>query len=136
MENYTKLLKSYNLKVTPQRLEIVQQLDLRGHMSIENLYSILLKKFPSISLATIYKNINAMLDNLFVQEVKIPNEKSVYELTKGHHSHLVCTECKSVEDITIDVNDLVKVAEEKSKFKINDSNFVFSGVCAKCATHA
>ena len=51
--NYTKLLKDYNLKVTPQRIAIVDELHKHGHMNIDSLYQVLLVKFPSISLATI-----------------------------------------------------------------------------------
>ena len=56
-------------------------------MNIDDLYKKLLSKFPSVSLATIYKNINAMVEKVFLSEVKIPNTKSVYELVKTEHAH-------------------------------------------------
>ena len=55
--NYIALLKDNNLKVTPQRLTIVEELYVNGHMNIDQVYKSLQEKFPSISLATIYKNI-------------------------------------------------------------------------------
>ena len=93
MTNYTNLLKEYDLKVTPQRVAIVEELYNNGHMNIDDLYKKLLSKFPSVSLATIYKNINAMVEKVFLSEVKIPNTKSVYELVKTEHAHLVCSCC-------------------------------------------
>jgi hypothetical protein len=63
--DYIKLLKDCNLKLTPQRLAIIEVLNTNGHMSVDDLYTILLEKFPSISLATIYKNVNAMRENSF-----------------------------------------------------------------------
>jgi Fur family peroxide stress response transcriptional regulator len=132
MNNYTNLLREHNLKATPQRLEITNALYLNGHMSIEKLYEIMLEKFNSISLATIYKNINLMLEAAFIQEVKIPNEKSVYELTKESHSHAVCRNCNEIMDIALDLSEVESLASKASLFKIEHSDLVLSGLCKKC----
>jgi Fur family peroxide stress response transcriptional regulator len=132
MNNFTDLLRAHNLKATPQRLEIANTLYINGHASIEEIYTTLLQKFHSISLATIYKNINLMIENAFIQEVKIPNAKSVYELTKETHSHLVCNRCGSVEDITLDLQDICELAMQSTDFQINKADLVFSGLCKKC----
>jgi len=132
MNHYTTILREHNLKATPQRLEITNALHLNGHMSIERLYEIMLKKFNSISLATIYKNINLMLEASLIQEVKIPNTKSVYELTKESHSHTVCSECREITDIDLDLSKIETLATEISAFKIDYTDLVLSGICKKC----
>lgn len=132
MINYTNLLREHNLKATPQRLAITNILHFNGHVSIEFLYENMLKKFDSISLATIYKNVNLMLDKSFVQEVKIPNSKSIFELTKDEHSHLVCQNCGSVEDIAIDLNSILNTTKKITHFEINSANIVFNGKCKQC----
>lgn len=132
MINYTDALRLHNLKATPQRLAIADTLHMRGHVSLESLYAIMVEKFSSISLATIYKNINIMLLNSFIQEVKLPNTKSVYELTKTTHSHLLCNRCESVEDISIDLDSIVKEASSRSHFEIQKTDLVFSGLCSNC----
>ena len=132
MENYTEMLRAHHLKATPQRIEIANALMQNGHLTIEKLYDILLKKFNSISLATIYKNINLMIENAFIQEVKIPNAKSVYELTKEAHSHLVCEKCGSVEDLHIDLSPMKKLDLSKVDFQINKVDMVLSGICKNC----
>ena len=132
MNNFTNILRAHHLKATPQRLEIANTLYQRGHVNIEDLYETMLKKFNSISLATIYKNINLMIENAFIQEVKIPNAKSVYELTKEAHSHLVCDNCGHVEDLTLDLSAVTALASHKTDFQINKANLVFSGLCKKC----
>lgn len=132
MKNYTDALRAHNLKATPQRLAIINILDVNGHVSLENLYRQMLNKFHSISLATIYKNINLMLESAFIQEVKIPHAKSVYELTKSEHSHLVCENCSSVEDITIDLQEIQNFTNQTTEFEINSATIVFSGLCREC----
>ena len=130
--NYVTLLKDNNLKATPQRLSIVEELYNHGHMNIDQLYKSLLTKFPSISLATIYKNINAMIEICFLAEVKLPNKKSVYELTKQEHSHVVCSECGEVMDLTLDLSKLCDQAKAKSDYTLKHSNIVFDGICPSC----
>lgn len=132
MMNSSMLLKEYDLKVTPQRVAIVDELYHHGHMSIDDLYKNLLKKFPSISLATIYKNVNAMVEKIFLNEVKIPDAKSVYELIKEDHSHLVCTSCGKIEDIILDTSVLQNALVGKSNFKVENTEIVFSGFCHEC----
>lgn len=133
MLNYTAILKEHNLKVTPQRVAIVEELYANGHMNIDDLYKKLLAKFPSISLATIYKNINAMVEKLFLNEVKIPETKSVYELTKEEHSHLVCSECGKIEDLMLDTSSLVSEAKALREFTIKETSVIFTGLCPSCS---
>jgi len=130
--NFTNLLKEYDLKVTPQRVAIVEEFYKHGHMNIDDLYKKLLDKLPSVSLATVYKNINAMVEKVFLQELKIPNSKTFYELAKTEHSHLFCSECGYIEDIMLNSNDIAKQVSKINSFKINSTNIVLSGICNKC----
>ena len=130
--NYTDILRKHDLKVTPQRVAIAEALCEYGHLNIETLYQMMIKRFNSLSQATIYKNINLMLENNFIQEVKIPNNKTVYELTKQNHSHLVCNNCGNVSDIDIELDNIVKSISQKSDFQIEKANLILSGLCKKC----
>jgi Fur family peroxide stress response transcriptional regulator len=132
MNNYTNILREHNLKATPQRLAIAEALYSYGHLSVESLYDMMLQKFNSISQATIYKNINLMIENSFIQEVKIPHAKSVYELIKDAHAHLVCQMCKEVSDIVVNLDSMMEDTSKKSNFKISRADLVFCGVCKKC----
>jgi Fur family peroxide stress response transcriptional regulator len=130
--NYETLLREHSLKVTPQRLGILSIMDARGHINIEELFIHIKKRFASISLATLYKNINAMLDNKLISEVKIPNMKAKYEISKAPHIHMLCTSCHAFIDLELDLNDLVATASLKSNYKIEDTNIILSGLCEYC----
>ncbi|RBQ32084.1 Fur family transcriptional regulator [Aliarcobacter vitoriensis] len=133
MTNFANLLKEYDLKVTPQRVAIVEELYKNGHMNIDDLYKKLLDRFPSVSLATIYKNINSMVEKVFLSEVKIPNSRTVYELVKAEHAHLVCSNCGYIEDIILDSSDVLEQVSKISSFKIETTNIVLNGICTKCS---
>ena len=127
-----KLLQEHNLKVTPQRLEILNILFKTGHINIDDLFELLKKRFPTLSLATVYKNIKAMSNKLLITEVKIPNIKNVYEIIKQEHSHIVCIRCNNIADIFLDTSNLKKQAENLSNYNLDNSSIVFSGICPRC----
>ena len=131
--NYIALLQQHQLKVTPQRLEIVDIVVTQGHITIDNLYKKLQMKFPTLSLATIYKNINKMCESLFLSEVKIPNQKNVYELTKAEHMHIVCTKCDTIMDLKLNTDELVSKAQDATNYIITNSSIVFDGLCPSCS---
>lgn len=130
--DYIEALQNNNLKVTPQRLEIMEIIDKNGHISIDDLYKLLQKKFPTLSLATVYKNINKMCETSFLSEVKIANRKSVFEISKEEHSHVVCSKCHAIMDVELDTADIYHQAKFASHYNLNTSSIVLSGICPKC----
>ena len=72
---YVSLLKQSGLKVTPQRLSVLRILDRHTHPTIDELYDEILKENPSVSLATVYKNLNTLKDEGLVVEVNIAKSK-------------------------------------------------------------
>jgi len=132
MKDFTNTLREHNLKATPQRLEIINTIFLYGHINIDSLYEEVKKKYNAISLATIYKNINAMMSNSLLEEVKLPNEKSVYEIIKEKHSHVLCKKCNNVIDIDIELNTITNNISKELDFKVENSDLVISGICKNC----
>jgi Fe2+ or Zn2+ uptake regulation protein len=132
--NYESLLREHKLKVTPQRLGILSLMQSAGHLDVEELFMLIKKQFSSISLATLYKNINAMLENSLITEIKIPKHKSKYEIAKAPHIHLLCQKCNEFIDVSVNIDSLVNEASTKSHYQLLDSNIVLCGLCEKCQT--
>lgn len=130
--NYETLLREHSLKVTPQRLGILSIMHANGHINIEELFIHIKKKFASISLATLYKNINAMLNNKLISEVKIPNMKAKYEISKAPHIHMLCKSCHEFIDLELDLSDLVATASLKSHYSVDETSIILSGLCDCC----
>ncbi len=132
MTESTLLLKEHHLKATPQRIKIISMIEEHGHITIEDLYKEMLEQFPSVSLATIYKNINQMAQSGLIQEIKIPKAKSVFELIKEPHLHIVCDSCGKIEDIPVETENIIKEAEKLSGYRINESFVTLRGTCPEC----
>jgi Fe2+ or Zn2+ uptake regulation protein len=130
--NYETLLKQHNLKVTPQRIGILSLMHQSGHISIEDLFESIRRQFSSISLATLYKNINAMLETSLIKEVKAPEAKARYEIAKETHAHLVCTKCGEFKDIMFDLDAIAHNLADDNGYAINDTSLIVSGLCPSC----
>ena len=128
--DYINLLKSNNLKATVQRTAILQSIHKAGHISVEDIYEDIRSRYPTISLATIYKNIVLMLEHNVILEVPINGEKSKYELKKDDHIHAICELCGDIKDIklTPERRELLTVKD----FYLNYAQINLYGICKKC----
>jgi Fe2+ or Zn2+ uptake regulation protein len=129
---YITLLKNNNLKITPQRLALLEEIDKYGHIDIEKLFSLIKNKFSNISLATIYKNINSMIDCNILNEVKLNGFKNRYEINKKPHSHMVCKNCNNIEDITINTEKLISNIDLNNNYQIETISLSIFGICKNC----
>ncbi|MDP2850487.1 MAG: Fur family transcriptional regulator [Sulfuricurvum sp.] len=126
------LLKHHRLKATPQRLAIIQLMHQAGHITIDELYQMIREKFSSISLATLYKNVNTMLDVTLIREVKIAGQKTKYEIEKESHAHIVCKSCGELKDIAVDPLSLLQKSMAVNHYKMDEVSIVISGICPEC----
>ncbi|WP_457562010.1 Fur family transcriptional regulator [Caminibacter pacificus] len=128
MKSYKSLLEESNLKTTPQRLAILKELDKKGHASIEEIYEDIKEMFPSISLATIYKNINALKEENVISEVCL-HQKPKFEITKEPHAHFICKKCGAIEDVPFE--EIINNEIEK-KYPNTQKELYIYGICKKC----
>jgi len=134
MTDYATLLNESGLKATFQRMELLKNIEKYGHMSVDEIYEKVMKNHPSLSLATVYKNIILMVENNVLEEVPIEGKKSKYELVKEDHIHLVCTECGEVEDKPRmpQTDSLLHTLTEGEHFKLEKQQINLYGICKKC----
>ena len=134
MTDYATLLKESGLKATFQRMNILDSIEEYGHMSIDSIYVQVIKTHPSLSLATVYKNIILMVEKGVLVEVPIAGKKAKYELTKEDHIHLVCTKCGEVEDKPHNggTDALFHTMTEAENFTLKKQQINLYGVCCQC----
>ncbi len=134
MTDYANLLKESGLKATFQRMNILGSIEKHGHMTIDDIYDKVIKTHPSLSLATVYKNIILMVEKGVLTEVPITGKKSKYELVKDDHIHLVCTECGEVEDRPHNENAdaLFSSMTKNENFSLCKQQINLYGVCSHC----
>jgi Fur family ferric uptake transcriptional regulator/Fur family peroxide stress response transcriptional regulator len=130
MTDYITLLKANDLKATIQRTSILKSIDHAGHISIDEIYEDVRELHPTLSLATIYKNIILMQENSVIIEVPMNGEKSKYELKKDDHIHLICQVCGTIQDraITSQAQEVLTI----DNFQLNHAQINLYGHCQTC----
>jgi len=119
-------------KRTPQRLAILDYLDGNtSHPSAEDIYRAVLKKYQSMSFATVYNTLNMLAKTGTVRELTIDPARKRYDPdTSGHH-HLLCVLCGKI----MDVPDCIPISlpgDLASNFIVLGSHIEFYGHCAAC----
>ena len=135
--DYTELLKQAKLKATPQRLCVLKILSNHAHPTIDELYKQIKTEYPCISLATVYKNLNTLINENLVVEVNSPNQKAKYDIYEHPHIHLVCSNCGNVQDINASDAQMATYQthlEQKIGNLIDRLNIVANiSNCSKCS---
>lgn len=126
------LLQYHKLKATPQRIAIIELMEYSGHISIDDLFKEIREKFTAISLATLYKNIHTMMSVSLIREVKIPGQKTKYEIEKIPHAHVLCKICRELKDIPFDPTTLMEDTVKNSNYRADEVSIVISGLCPGC----
>lgn len=73
------------------------------HRHTEQIFFELKKYFPNISLSTVYRNINELIDSGELKEAIVLGGRSYYESTAKEHAHLIDTESGEIYDIDLPV---------------------------------
>jgi len=134
IENTVQTLKEKNIRLTPQRHELINILSKGNkHWTVEELYQLLNESMPSVSITTVYNNINLFCELGLVKEIQFGEALSKYEWKKEDHYHIVCSECGEMVDVWYPALKEVEVfAQSISKFDISSHNLQFYGTCSNC----
>lgn len=135
LETMIKKLKTLDFRLTPQRLAVLEILaESKGHPSVEDIFNQVKPKFPTTSLATIYKTVNLLKEIGEVVELDFSAQSNRYDGNKPHpHPHLICTKCKTIMDADMaTVEDLSKELARKTGYEILNHRLDFFGICPRC----
>jgi len=131
-------LRDNGHKITPQRLAIVKIIaQSEGHPSVEDIYDQLRNNFPTMSLATVYRNIVTIKSLGEVLELGFPDGSNRYDGHKPYpHPHVICIKCHKIVDPDLDsLDEMEKEVASETKFKILNHRLDFFGICSECMTN-
>jgi len=132
MQFFREQLKSKGLKVTPQRVAIYEAVaELHNHPTAENIIEYIKTNHTNISVGTVYKVLDSLVENNLLRKVK--NEKDImrYDAIMSHHHHLYCSETDRIEDFEDPQLDQFITEYFKKKkiknFKVQDIKLQITG---------
>ena len=131
-ERLTEYLKKNKLKVTKQRLAILDVfMSMEHHVSLDELYSSISRLHPNIGLATIYRTMKLFVDADIAHDRRFDDGLTRYELVDDeHHDHLICTRCGHIfefEDEIIEMRQ--EMIAQQYGLKIQSHKLEIYGEC-------
>jgi Fur family peroxide stress response transcriptional regulator len=133
VQQILEAMRSQEFRITPQRVAIVEYImSTESHPSAEEVYEIIKKKYPMVSLATVYKTLDLLKEMGIVRELGFP-DCARYDSNVEKHINVVCMRCGKIEDINDEyLPELESRAAKKSKYKIISGRFELQGYCDEC----
>lgn len=140
-EYFKMLLKKNGLKVTMQRIAILEVLQDRpgSHLTAEEICACVKEGHPDIGLATVYRTVQLMselrvIDRFCLDDGYVRYEIGTMEEAKAHrHHHLVCLNCGAVLAFEDDMlESLEHRIEESTGFCVVDHEVKLFGYCKSC----
>jgi Fur family peroxide stress response transcriptional regulator len=136
---FASLCRRHELAATHQRRVIYETvMSLEGHPSPELIYDAVRRKIPSISLATVYKNVRTFMESGMLREVSMHHGSLRVEPNESEHYHLVCIRCRQITDLdpqSVRVLPL-KTPRSLKGFQVTRITVDVLGICAACSAKA
>jgi Fur family ferric uptake transcriptional regulator len=87
---------------------------------------------PGLGIATVYRNLKALVEDGDIRLVNLPGENPRYELAdRSHHHHFQCRQCQRVFDIDACPGDMTSMAPPG--FTVEDHELTLYGLCKDCS---
>jgi Fe2+ or Zn2+ uptake regulation protein len=128
------LLNTLNLRMTRQRRVILEELrKVNTHPSADEIYEMVRKRLPRISLGTVYRNLEVLSESGDIQKLELGCSLRRFDGTPENHYHIRCTRCDRVVDAPIDFSiDIEQKLKDETNFKIIGHKLEFIGICPDC----
>ena len=122
-----------NKRNTVQRLLILKAVkELNIHATAEQVYEYVTKECPSISKATVYRNMCQMAESGELLNIGSHYGSTHYDHNCHRHYHFICEQCKRVFDVPACFPEISNENVNMDGFEIKSHNLSFNGLCRDC----
>ena len=123
-----------DLKYSRQREAVLNYLrSTKSHPTAEQVYSVIRREYPKVSLGTIYRNLNLLAERGEILRFSCGDGVEHFDAVLKPHNHFVCRQCSVIYDLeAISAEEIGREAEKKFSGKIDGYELYFYGVCEPC----
>jgi Fur family ferric uptake transcriptional regulator len=136
-EQFLDFIREQGMRVTRERLVLFDEIfDRHGHVDAEDLLAGMRSRGVKISRATVYRNLDLLVDCGVVRKYRLGRDRFLYEhVHRGQqHDHLVCTDCGRVaEFVSPGIAALQTEICRAHQFLPDHHTLQISGLCNACA---
>jgi len=129
------LLKRQNHRMTRQRKVILEELKkVKTHPRADEIYEMVRKQLPRISLGTVYRNLEVLCELKEIQKLELVGTLKRFDGTPENHYHIRCIKCDRLDDAPFEIEtNLEKKLRPYTDYSIIGHRLEFIGLCPDCA---
>ncbi|SDP58979.1 Fur family transcriptional regulator [Desulforhopalus singaporensis] len=122
------------LRMTNQREIILRVLrSNKQHLTADELYDVVKKLMPRISLATVYRNLEILSDAGMIGKLEISGRQKRFDYDPSDHHHIYCAVCHRVDNLPdncqgVKQKDLGRVRG----YSVTGYRLEIVGICPDC----
>ncbi|MCL4560479.1 MAG: transcriptional repressor [Chloroflexi bacterium] len=135
----TKALQHSGLRLTPQRMAICELLAATDrHPTALWIYEQLRPRYPSLSLATVYHTLEALVGLGAINELGSAGDGTVhYDANVQPHINLACVSCHRVIDLPSEhIEHVASEVKDASGYRLFGARILYYGLCPECQAKA
>ncbi len=127
-------LNTRGAQLTTQRAAVHEYLSgVEHHPTAEEVFLAVKSKLPRISLATVYKNLEALVKCGAVSKLSYGDASARYDIRTDHHYHTRCLECGKIWDLDAqEGSKLLEYIKPQKGFEVKDYRLELLGYCREC----
>lgn len=136
-KQFIDFIRSRGMRVTPERLALLEEIYRQhGHIDAEEILAGLRDSGQKVSRATVYRNLELLVDAGLVQRQRLGRNRFLYEHVHAgqSHDHLACRDCgRVVEFVSPAIQAMLNEICRAHGFSRDDRQIQILGLCQACA---
>ena len=133
--NQTNGVNGHSIRMTRQRKVILEELQrMKTHPSADEVYEVVRRRLPRISLGTVYRNLEVLSELGKIQKLELGGTTKRFDWNPNKHYHIRCLQCGRVDDAP--VAPLTRIEDElygSTVYEIVGHRLEFLGLCPECS---
>jgi Fur family transcriptional regulator, ferric uptake regulator len=122
-------------KTEPRRVILQEIKNLKSHPTADDMYEIVRKRVPRVSLGTIYRNLEVLCQEGLIQKIEVGGSQKRFDGHTENHYHFRCLNCGKVEDITQKpMKEIESALPKLYPYEILGHHLELIGRCSNCNT--
>lgn len=118
-----------------RRVILEEMMTLTSHPTADEVYEIVRKRIPKVSLGTIYRNLEMLSEKGLIQKLEIGGTQRRFDGNTGNHYHLRCIECGRIIDFTTSpLKEIEQILSKLDDYEILGHRLELIGICSVCKT--
>lgn len=104
------------------------------HLTADEIFFLAKLQMPSIAMATVYNNLNAMTDAGIISRVHVDGSADYFDRVVDEHDHIQCVRCGKLSNVTIPgLKDLLSKAV---RTELSGYDLTLHCLCPECRRKA